>query len=61
MIDGLSTGTALMNQLVARDLAMSEIDLFNIIGTPATSFLEHDIRELQRLMSRFGGNQDART
>ena len=37
---------------------MTDVDLFNIIGTPAISFLPNDSRELVRLMATFGAVKD---
>ena len=53
VIDGISTGTALMKS-VNDDMKMSAVDIFNIIASPSISFLSQDATELGRLILNYG-------
>ena len=46
----------MMNK-VQSDQVMTDVDLFNIIGNPALSFIPHDARVLASLMENFGVNK----
>ena len=53
VIDGISTGTAVMKQ-VNDDMKISAVDIFNIIASPSISFLSQDATELSRLILNYG-------
>ena len=45
------------NKLYQHDQLIRDVDLFNIIGSPAISLLSQDARVLVELMGRFGFTQ----